>query len=111
MSTRELVNIIGRFIGLVAAIVVFFLGATMIFRPIAAQNGETLGEKVASQQQRLETQEQKIARLDQQLLATQEQLALLRMAFAELKGILTALGGVLTLVFGGQLIVSLRKKT
>lgn len=99
----------GRLIGLVAAVIVFFLGA-MLYQPIAAQNGETLGEKVARQEQRIETQEQRISRFDTQIAVLQEQLALLRTAFAELKGILTALGGILTLVFGGQLIVSLRKK-
>lgn len=101
---------LSRVVMLISALIVMFLAAMISHRPMSAQNGETVGERIIRQEQRMESQEQALRRIEAKLGKFEDQLASQSMAFTELKTVVYTGAGLLAFLLTGQLVVSLRKK-
>lgn len=110
MPVKELVITVSRVVMLISVLIVLFLAAMISHRPVSAQNGETVGERLIRQEQRMETQEQALRRIEAKLQKMEDSLASQTMAFTELKTVVYTGAGLLAFLLAGQLVVSLRKK-
>lgn len=110
MPTKELVITLSRFIMLSVALIILFLAAMITHRPVIAQNGGGIGDRVARTEYQIESQQQSLARIESKLQRMEEQLQAASVAFIELKTVVYTGAGLLAFLLAGQLVVSLRKK-